>query len=172
MKLRIAKVHLKTLNRIISTTFTCMPNGHIFHPFLKYNNYRIYSIQFVLVRILQRSNDLQCNRCERDLLQPWRNPNVCDLRTRLELCCLLLLLGGHPLPKPKLWGLWHLQGLNEWRPTATPCLVKLGFMGSETLPWPWLLLYGWTTPTMLLPSPLLGKKMAKKEMFMVAILYW
>ena len=137
--------------------------------FLKDNIYRINFIQFVLVRILQRSHDLQCNWCQRDLLQTWRNPNLCELRTRLELCRLLLLLGGHPLPKPQLWGLCHLRGLNEWRPTATPCLA---FMESETLPWPWLLLHGWTTPTMLLPSPLSGKEMAKKEMFMVAISYW
>ena len=127
---------------------------YLFYPFLSDNIYRIHYIQFVFVGVLQRNNDVQRNRCERDLLQPWRNPDVCDLRTRVELCCLLLLHGGHPLPKPQLWGLCHLRGLNEWRPTATPCL---GFMESETLPWPWLLLHGWTTQTMLLPSYLSGK---------------
>ena len=43
---------------------------YLFYPFLSDNIYRIHYIQFVFVGVLQRNNDVQRNRCERDLLQP------------------------------------------------------------------------------------------------------
>ena len=43
---------------------------YLFYPFLSDNIYRIHYIQFVFVVVLQRSHDVQRNRCERDLLQP------------------------------------------------------------------------------------------------------